>query len=113
MNELIVDVKLWGKSVGSLYWEKETEAAVFDFERKFLRSGLDIAPQLSLNGKQDNFTYEDIVTVAENMGIRNCKHIIGQIGETVSHWKDYAKEGGVNERHSQTINDHLLVLAPK
>ena len=27
MNDLIVDVKLWGESVGSLYWEKESNAA--------------------------------------------------------------------------------------
>lgn len=47
------------------------------------------------------------------MGIRNGKHIIEQIGETVSHWKDYAKEGGVKETHSQVINDNLLLLAPK
>ena len=35
MNDLIVDVKLWGESVGSLYWEKESNAALFDYERKF------------------------------------------------------------------------------
>lgn len=69
--------------------------------------------QLSLNGKQDKFTYEDLVTVAENMGIRNCKHIIEQIAETLSHWKDYAKEAGVKEEHSKIINDNLLLLAPK
>ena len=40
MNDLIVDVKLWGESVGSLYWEKESNAALFDYERKFIRSGL-------------------------------------------------------------------------
>ena len=44
MNDLIVDVKLWGQSVGSLYWEKESNAALFDYERKFIRSGLDISP---------------------------------------------------------------------
>lgn len=44
MNELIVDVKIWGKNVGSLYWEKESEATVFDYEKRFLRSGLDISP---------------------------------------------------------------------
>lgn len=44
MKELIVDIKLWGQSVGSLYWEKETEAAVFEYEKRFIRSGLDIAP---------------------------------------------------------------------
>lgn len=47
------------------------------------------------------------------MGIRNGKHIVEQIGEIVSHWKDYAKEGGVKEIHSQVINDNLLLLAPK
>ena len=69
--------------------------------------------QLSLNGKQNDFTYEDLVTVAENMGIRNGKHIIEQIREAVSHWNYYAKEGGVKEAHSQIINDNLLLLAPK
>lgn len=44
MNELIVDVKLWGKNVGSLYWAKNIGAAVFDYERKFIRSGLDVSP---------------------------------------------------------------------
>ena len=44
MNDLIVDVKLWGESVGSIYWEKESNAALFDYERKFIRSGLDISP---------------------------------------------------------------------
>lgn len=43
MNELIVDIKLWGQNVGSLYWDKDANAAVFDYERKFLRSGLDIS----------------------------------------------------------------------
>lgn len=69
--------------------------------------------QLSLNGKQDNFTHEDLVTVAENMGIRNGKHIIEQIRETVAHWNDYAKDGGVKEKHRMIINNYLLLLSPK
>lgn len=44
MNELIVDIKIWGKNVGSLYWERGSEAAIFDYEKRFLRSGLDISP---------------------------------------------------------------------
>lgn len=69
--------------------------------------------QLSLNGKQDNFTHADLITVAKNMGIRNSKNIIEQVRETLSHWKDYAKEAGVKEIHSQIINDNLLLLAPE
>lgn len=44
MNELIVDVKLWGQSVGSLYWQEDLAAGVFEYEARFLRSGLEIAP---------------------------------------------------------------------
>ncbi|MCD8268254.1 MAG: hypothetical protein LUD46_07155 [Parabacteroides sp.] len=47
------------------------------------------------------------------MGIRNGKHIVEQIGETISRWKNYAKESGVKEAHSQIISDNLLLLAPK
>lgn len=66
--------------------------------------------QMSLNGKQDNFTREDLIIVAENMGIRNSKTIIEQIQDTVGTWKDYAKEGGVNEEHSKVIGDNLLLF---
>ena len=40
---------------------------------------------LSLNGKQDNFTMEDLQKVGENMGIREHKQIIEKVQETVSH----------------------------
>jgi serine/threonine-protein kinase HipA len=46
MNELIVDVNLWGKSVGALIWDKDRELASFEFDGQFLRSGLDISPIL-------------------------------------------------------------------
>lgn len=58
MNDLIVDVKLWGKSVGSLYWEKESNAALFDYERKFIRSGLDISPIVMPIGQYRNTPYQ-------------------------------------------------------
>lgn len=44
MDDLIVDVKLWGKLVGALAWDEATGTAVFDYERSFIRSGLDISP---------------------------------------------------------------------
>lgn len=58
MNELIVDVKIWGKSIGSLYWEKESEAAVFDYEKRFLRSGLDISPIIMPLGRYNGEPYQ-------------------------------------------------------
>lgn len=44
MKELIVDVKLWGKDVGALFWDDTNNVAAFQYEAKFLRSGLNIAP---------------------------------------------------------------------
>ena len=58
MNDLIVDVKLWGESVGSLYWEKESNAALFDYERKFIRSGLDISPIIIRNNRNNSSRQE-------------------------------------------------------
>lgn len=66
--------------------------------------------QMSLNGKQDNFTLADLISVAENMGIRNGKGIIEQTTEVVSKWKYYAKDGGVKEKHVHTIEENLLLL---
>lgn len=58
MNELIVDVKLWGKNVGSLYWEKSAGAALFEYEPEFIRSGLDISPIMMPIGKYKGTPYQ-------------------------------------------------------
>lgn len=69
--------------------------------------------QMSLNSKQDNFTHEDLVAVAHNMGIRNSQAIIEQVQDTVATWKEYAIESGVKIEHSKVINDNLLLFTSK
>ena len=44
MDSNVVKVKLWGKDVGYLSWDKKTKAAVFEYESSFLETKLDIAP---------------------------------------------------------------------
>jgi len=44
MKELIVDVKLWGRMVGSLVWNTQTGAVVFEYDSNFRRSDLEISP---------------------------------------------------------------------
>lgn len=44
MDELIVDVNIWGNNVGALIWDHDNEAASFQYDDKFLRSGLDVSP---------------------------------------------------------------------
>ena len=35
---------LWGKEVGSLYWEDRRKRSVFTYHPDFLKAGVDIAP---------------------------------------------------------------------
>ena len=64
--------------------------------------------QLSLNGKQDNFTRQDLLTVGEKMGIRRCGEIIEEVTDAVSRWQIIAKECGVRESHLVEIEKNLL-----
>lgn len=65
--------------------------------------------QLSLNSKTDDFTQADLLTVANNIGIRNAQEIIDQVKEVVSNWTETAKECGVREEHNKHIGDTLLL----
>lgn len=66
--------------------------------------------QMSLNGKQENFTREDLSAVAENMGIRNSKTILEQVQDVVASWKEYATDSGVRSEHSKEIGRNLLLF---
>lgn len=44
MQNNIVRVMLWGKEVGSLFWEDRRKRAVFSYHPDFLKAGVDIAP---------------------------------------------------------------------
>lgn len=44
MDNLTVDVKLWNENVGTLAWNEDKGVAAFEFDDKFLKSNLDIAP---------------------------------------------------------------------
>ena len=44
MQNNIVRVMLWGKEVGSLFWEERRKRAVFSYHPDFLKAGVDIAP---------------------------------------------------------------------
>ena len=66
--------------------------------------------QLSLNNKRDEFTYNDLLTVAKNMSIRNANEIIQEIVETVSSWEAYARESEVKKEHVMQVKENLRLL---
>ena len=44
MENVIVDVKLWGQMVGSLVWDSTMQMAVFEYDNIFRRNGIEPAP---------------------------------------------------------------------
>ena len=44
MRNNIVKVVIWGKEVGSLFWDERRKRSVFSYHPDFLKGGLDIAP---------------------------------------------------------------------
>ena len=42
MNDLIVDVKVWGERVGCVYWEKERNGGLLEYEGKLMGWGVEI-----------------------------------------------------------------------
>ena len=66
--------------------------------------------QLSLNGKRDSFTYDDLVEVATHADIRNPAEIIGQVSQTISLWEQYAREVEVPDNFIRQISENLIVF---
>jgi serine/threonine-protein kinase HipA len=50
---------------------------------------------MSVNGKRDDFTREDLLTVARSMNIRKPAEIIEEVVAAVSKWSATAIECGV------------------
>ncbi len=58
MNELIVDVKLYGRKVGLLSWNEKRELAEFQYYPEFFRNGLDVSPIIMpLKSSMRDFVY--------------------------------------------------------
>jgi serine/threonine-protein kinase HipA len=38
------EVEIWGKNVGAVIWDSKRELAVFEFEKRFVNLGIDLAP---------------------------------------------------------------------
>jgi serine/threonine-protein kinase HipA len=59
--------------------------------------------QLSLNGKRDDFTLNDLLLVADKSDIKNAQEIVQQVIEVVSQWKNYACKADVKPKHIAQI----------
>jgi serine/threonine-protein kinase HipA len=71
--------------------------------------------QMSINGKRDDFTIQDLVAVAEGAAGLSREHahdIVAHTLDVVRRWPDYAARAGVTEAHTTRVhNGQRLDLA--
>ena len=65
---------------------------------------------LSINGKRQNITRNDLMEVAKNMNIKKADTIINQINAIVSRWNDFAAQTNVKSDLRDAVAKTLLLL---
>lgn len=65
---------------------------------------------LSINGKRDGITRDDLLSVAKQMNIKKAEAIIDQAKDVVGKWTYYAEEVGVEPKLAEAIDKTLLQL---
>jgi len=63
--------------------------------------------QLSLNGKRNDFTFDDLLAVAKKMDIKNANGMIKEIISVIAKWEEYAKKSNVNKEYVSLISKTL------
>jgi len=70
--------------------------------------------QMSINGKRDDFARADLLTIAQQHGLKDAADLIEQVSAAVADWPRFAKEVGVKNGQQRTISrTHRLALAVK
>lgn len=68
--------------------------------------------QMRINGKQDGFVRDDLLSVGTAFGIRSAREIIEQVVESVARWPRFAVEAGVSPEMQQAVgSSHRLLLS--
>ena len=65
---------------------------------------------LSINGKRNNITREDLIIIGQSIRNKKAKEIIDEISEKVHNWNRYAEEAGVDKEKREAINETLVFL---
>ena len=67
--------------------------------------------QMTINGKRDRFTREDILSPASQFGIKNASELMERVILAVRQWPKHAKEAGVDPDLAKTVRaTHRLGL---
>lgn len=66
--------------------------------------------QMSINGKFDKLTRQDLLRFAEKNNIKEAKEIIEEVTEIAMRWSKIAHEVGVPSQMIDAINHHFIIL---
>jgi serine/threonine-protein kinase HipA len=71
--------------------------------------------QMTLNGKRDGFTHEDLLVVAEQYGFaRRARELVEKVASAVADWPKFAADAGVPKQLQRQIADsHRLAIAAR
>ena len=65
--------------------------------------------QMSVNGKREGITQEDLLAVGVQMNIKKAGEIVEQVKEVVSNWTSYAQQAGIPGNQASAIGSTHLV----
>jgi serine/threonine-protein kinase HipA len=65
---------------------------------------------LSVNGKRENISKNDLLAVAKSLSIKKASQIFTQVSDVVNRWKDYAEEQKVPAKLRDAIKETLLPM---
>jgi len=84
----------------------------FDITHSYkLGEGWTQTHQMSINGKRDHFTKQDLIDVAQNNDLKNPENVIDDVIAVVEQWPAFATKTSVSEQKIDAIaKDHRLVL---
>ena len=76
------------------------------------RPGSDWVSQhaLSINGKRQGITRDDLLEVGRQMNVKKAPAIVQQISETVAKWHNYAEQVKVEAKLRDVIGETLVIL---
>ncbi|MBI3771505.1 MAG: type II toxin-antitoxin system HipA family toxin [Gammaproteobacteria bacterium] len=67
--------------------------------------------QMTLNGKRDHFTKEDLIAVGDSISLSKPDEVIHDVVSAVERWQEFAKTAGINDKTIKEIShNHRLML---
>jgi len=66
--------------------------------------------QMTLNGKRDNFTLQDIIAVGESIDIPKPKAVIREVRDAVERWPEFARKAGVSKDRTDAIRKYHRLI---